>query len=415
MSTNTFLYALPSMVLLFWSVFILLKRKPLLRAHKLGLLFFLILIFTTLLCAINLSSGRCPSFAFIIHASLALSFATPVYFLFMKVLTDIRGVRTKDYLFFIVPFIVIIINVILCSVYDNAQGDLLVKKAIYNQNVEMKDESFYSIAKIFFDCYYIIPITFVTVHIMSIPWKKRYIWFIDQYFSAPLNRQFPSRPIAIFTSNCEIIAITSLPLMLLTNIIPHQLCAVFIVFQALIFFYRGHNLYHVIFYAEQMREKVPSLASLGLDLDMNVSEQNMTNLQDENNINKDVFDENSVLDKGDSVRLSKETLDRIESEQMFLDSNLTLNSLADKLNTNRTYLSQAIRYYYGTNLAQMIKALRIKYAMNLLKDKDYKKSITELAYDSGYLNLATFSRDFQQIAGASPKKYASDLRMKIEE
>ena len=122
--------------------------------------------------------------------------------------------------------------------------------------------------------------------------------------------------------------------------------------------------------------------------------------------------EEQVSDSGSSsYQLPKSTVDKIRSEQLFLDPEISLNVLAEKLNTNRTYLSQAIRQYYHTNLAGFIKDLRMEYVISRISSTPLNDVVMqEVAFDAGYTNIASFYKDFMSVIGCTPRQFVQQKR-----
>lgn len=105
-----------------------------------------------------------------------------------------------------------------------------------------------------------------------------------------------------------------------------------------------------------------------------------------------------------TIILHKE-LQRIEDEKMYLDPMLSLVSLAEKLNTNRTYLSNSIHKQYNQNFADFINTLRIQHAIKLMKEGGHNVNIKDVAISSGYNHLQSFYRNFATIMQMTPKTW----------
>ena len=133
----------------------------------------------------------------------------------------------------------------------------------------------------------------------------------------------------------------------------------------------------------------------------------MEDPDDENSENlQSVGTDVAQVDQAQKGMISRKDMQRIQTELMFTDPNLTLNSLANKLETNRTYLSQAIHHYFHTNLSGLIKDMRIEYVLRILDKSDPNDvNIQKIAADAGYLYMSTFYRDFNKVAGCTPKQY----------
>ena len=103
-------------------------------------------------------------------------------------------------------------------------------------------------------------------------------------------------------------------------------------------------------------------------------------------------------------------ISRILEEKMFLDPTISLASMAERLNTNRTYLSNSIHGRYGQNFSDFINHRRIEYALELMKEERDGTNIKDIAVRSGYSHLQSFYRNFAQIMDMTPKMWLAGNR-----
>lgn len=101
---------------------------------------------------------------------------------------------------------------------------------------------------------------------------------------------------------------------------------------------------------------------------------------------------------------------RILDEKLFLDPAISLVSMAEKLHTNRTYLSNSIHDCRGQNFSDFINHHRIAYAVELMKEEGDDTNIKEIALRSGYSHLQSFYRNFVQIMEMTPKMWMASNR-----
>lgn len=82
---------------------------------------------------------------------------------------------------------------------------------------------------------------------------------------------------------------------------------------------------------------------------------------------------------------------------------ISLESAERALGVNRCYISHLFRKKLNIGFNEYINTLRIQSACHMLCDG--KKSITEIAYDSGFGTTRTFNRRFMEAKGKCPKEY----------
>lgn len=99
-----------------------------------------------------------------------------------------------------------------------------------------------------------------------------------------------------------------------------------------------------------------------------------------------------------------EELNRVlDEEQIFLNPRLTINLLAERLGTNRTYLSAYINQKLNLSFFELVNRYRIAYAKRLLLSRDY--TVEAVASMSGFNSLSAFRRTFCAEVGATPGQY----------
>lgn len=96
----------------------------------------------------------------------------------------------------------------------------------------------------------------------------------------------------------------------------------------------------------------------------------------------------------------------IEEESLFLDPNLSLRSVADRLSTNTKYLSQVVNHNAKCNFQQFINLYRVMEVKEKIKDpKFYNLTLFGIARQCGFKNKSTFYKVFKEVTGVTPRKY----------
>ncbi len=104
-------------------------------------------------------------------------------------------------------------------------------------------------------------------------------------------------------------------------------------------------------------------------------------------------------------------LQDFENKKHFIDSEMKLSVLADKIGTNSNYLSKVINYEKGLNFSQYLNEVRINHTLELLNTdvKIRKYSIKGIAEEVGYKNAESFSNAFHRKTGLKPSYYIKQL------
>lgn len=98
------------------------------------------------------------------------------------------------------------------------------------------------------------------------------------------------------------------------------------------------------------------------------------------------------------------------AEKPYLDSNLTLVSLAEQLNMSREDLSFILNQGFETRFNDFINSYRIEEVKRLIREGQHKTlSILGLAYEAGFNSKATFNRAFRKAEGKAPSEYLAHL------
>lgn len=92
------------------------------------------------------------------------------------------------------------------------------------------------------------------------------------------------------------------------------------------------------------------------------------------------------------------------------DKGINLNSTAESINVNPSYLSRLFLKETGKNFIDYLTEIKVKKAMMLLKESNL--SVQEVGEEIGYQNTKYFNRVFKKSAGISPYKYRIMSRYK---
>jgi len=114
----------------------------------------------------------------------------------------------------------------------------------------------------------------------------------------------------------------------------------------------------------------------------------------------DVFSPQEIKDLSEKLRLL------LEDEKVYLNEELSLTELSDRMAISNKKLSELLNQHLNTNFYNLINDYRINEVKKRLDAGDaLKYTVVSIAYDSGFQSKASFYRIFKQKEGISPSDY----------
>ncbi len=102
--------------------------------------------------------------------------------------------------------------------------------------------------------------------------------------------------------------------------------------------------------------------------------------------------------------LALETL--MNDDKPYLEANLTLDALSEKLGISSRSLSTIFNRHYGYNFFEFINHYRIKEAKAMLLSPEYRNTtVLDIMYNCGFNSKATFNNFFKKVEGVTPREY----------
>nr|WP_299343473.1 AraC family transcriptional regulator [Allomuricauda sp.] len=118
----------------------------------------------------------------------------------------------------------------------------------------------------------------------------------------------------------------------------------------------------------------------------------------------------STLDLHTSQHLTTSLKELFAKEEVFLDNTLTLENVAERLETSPRKLSQAINQNEQKNFSDFVNGYRIEKAKRLLQDPKYQKEkIISIAFDCGFGNVTSFNLAFKAKTQKTPTQYRNQF------
>ena len=103
-----------------------------------------------------------------------------------------------------------------------------------------------------------------------------------------------------------------------------------------------------------------------------------------------------------------QALHKVRDEQYFLKSDLTIETLADVLNTKRSYLSVSINRFCDKGFSVWLNNFRIQHAEQLMRENP-SIALKDLPEQCGYATTGTFVRNFKRCHNMSPSEFMNKL------
>ncbi len=118
----------------------------------------------------------------------------------------------------------------------------------------------------------------------------------------------------------------------------------------------------------------------------------------------------SSLSKSKAEVYKREFLRLMDKEKLFIDSNITVNQVAQKMGIPRQYLSEVLNVYLKSNFQDCMNKYRAEEFVECLKDEKFKNySIMGIANEVGFKSKSSFNTTFKKIYGVTPSEFKKTL------
>ena len=91
-------------------------------------------------------------------------------------------------------------------------------------------------------------------------------------------------------------------------------------------------------------------------------------------------------------------------ESPYLDSDISISGVSERVYTNKLYVSRAISECTGRNFCQYVNSYRIKYAMECFRNNPDLK-VSDLSAMSGFHTIASYNTAFRRMVGEIPSDW----------
>ena len=96
----------------------------------------------------------------------------------------------------------------------------------------------------------------------------------------------------------------------------------------------------------------------------------------------------------------------METEKIYMDSELSLTHLAEKIDVSTNHLSMLLNEYIGKNFYDYINNFRVEEVKSRLRDPSYQKqTLSSIGGDCGFNSKSAFNRIFKNLTGKTPSEF----------
>ena len=124
----------------------------------------------------------------------------------------------------------------------------------------------------------------------------------------------------------------------------------------------------------------------------------------------------STLSEPEKNRICDALSDLMDGQRLYLDTTVTIDTLAIKAGTSRHFLSQVLNERLQLSFNDYINRYRVEAAKKLLTDPANKHyTIAAIAFDSGFNAISTFNEVFKKAEGQTPSEYKKSVTFNSRE
>ena len=96
----------------------------------------------------------------------------------------------------------------------------------------------------------------------------------------------------------------------------------------------------------------------------------------------------------------------MNEKKPYLDSTLSLDTLANQIQVSSKELSILINHIMGLHFFDFVNEYRINHAKQILSDKDQSDlTVLEILYEVGFNSKSSFNTEFKKRTGLTPRVY----------
>ncbi|RZJ66205.1 MAG: AraC family transcriptional regulator [Flavobacterium sp.] len=100
----------------------------------------------------------------------------------------------------------------------------------------------------------------------------------------------------------------------------------------------------------------------------------------------------------------------VSGQKLFLDQNLSLDSVSEKLGLSKSHLSRIINSELKTSFPDYLNQLRVDEAKSYLANPDFSNyTLIAIGLEAGFSSKSSFNNAFRKITGETPSEFRKNL------
>lgn len=328
-------------------------------------------------------------------------FCAPLYYVFVNCLTDIKRRPAINVAMFL-PAVIYAVLLISAQILPNdAERHAYICNEIQGQNIQMDSSVAYTwlvlIAKKVFNVF--MPAQGILVMIYGEFRLNAYTRMLEEYNTTYTGKSIKMRGIHVLTILIVVtgLIMSSIPMyestdhvLLVTIAVTGQIIMVsLIVSYVMKLEYSAEEMHEMI--EEPVVPVQPVIRQRPMSAPISVVTPQVAAVK------KDEFVPSTLMEKIDYA---------MRHENLFLQPDLSLVTLCEKVGTNRTYASKAIKDAKGCNFSDYVNRFRLDYAVEMMKNTPKEEIIVQnIALQCGCGSIQTFYRYFKLFYNETPTQW----------
>ena len=120
---------------------------------------------------------------------------------------------------------------------------------------------------------------------------------------------------------------------------------------------------------------------------------------------------NSGLTESMVAQYKNDLLRLLEVDKVYLENDITLDKLAELLDTDRYSASQVINQEFDKSFYELLNDYRVQEVKILLNSSNHlNESVIQIAYSVGFSNRVSFNKAFKKRTGMTPTEYINGVK-----